>query len=114
MGRQKHVLAFLEYVPLDRMELVQRVISEFERVADSHALERHFGFLTPLDFGKRGILEYDYYLDHTQESEREKARRAMADLDPFLDEIARNHRGVMGMKYIFGQGCSRKENYLYL
>lgn len=114
MGRHKHVLAFLAYVPLDRMELIKRIISEWERVADSNGLEHHFGFLTPMDFGKRGVLEYDYYLDHTKESDRNRARKAMSEIEPFLDELSRETRGVMSMKYIFSQGCSRKENYLYL
>jgi hypothetical protein len=114
MGRHKHVLAFLVYLPLDPMERVQGVLSEFGKVAEKYGLEHHFGFLTPLDFGKRGILEYDYYLDHTDESEKEKARKAMAELDPLLDEWILKNKGTMSMKYIFGQGCSRKENYLYL
>ncbi len=114
MGRHKHVLAFLVYLPLDPVERVQGILAEFEKAAEKHGLEHHFGFLTPLDFGKRGILEYDYYLDHTDESEREKARKAMADLDPLLDEWIVKNKGTMSMKYIFGQGCSRKENYLYL
>jgi hypothetical protein len=114
MGRHKHVLAFLVYLPLDQMERVRGVLSEFGKVAEKYGLEHHFGFLTPLDFGKRGILEYDYYLDHTNESEKEKARKAMAELDPLLDEWILKNKGTMSMKYIFGQGCSRKENYLYL
>jgi len=114
MGRGKHVLAFLAYVPLNQMGLIKRIISEWERVAEANGLEHHFGFLTPMDFGKRGILEYDYYLDHTKESDRERARKAMLAIEPFLDELSRETKGVMTMKYIFSQGCSRKENFLYL
>jgi hypothetical protein len=114
MGRHKHVLAFLAYVPLDQMELIKRIISKWEKVADANGLENHFGFLTPMDFGKRGVLEYDYYLDHTKESDRSSAKKAMTEIEPFLDELSRESRGVMSMKYIFCQGCSRKENYLYL
>lgn len=114
MGRHKHVLAFLVYLPLNRREPIQEVLLEFEKVAQRHGLEHHFGFLTPLDFGKRAILEYDYYLDHTDEEERAKARMAMADLDPLLDEWMLKNKGTMSMKYIFGQGCAKKENYLYL
>lgn len=114
MGRHKHVLAFLVYLPLDRMDLIQNIISEFEKAAGNQGLEHHFGFLTPLDFGKRGILEYDYYLDHTDEEDRKRAGRAMAEMDPFLDRLSLEGRGIMGMKFIFRQGCSRKENYLYL
>jgi len=114
MGRHKHVLAFLVYLPLDRMDLIQNILSQFEKAAGTQGLENHFGFLTPLDFGKRGILEYDYYLDHTDEDERIKAGKALAEMDPFLDRLSLEGKGIMGMKYIFGQGCSRKENYLYL
>ena len=114
MGRHKHVLAFLVYLPLDQKELIERIISEFGGVADAQGLEHHFGFLTPMDFGKRGILEYDYYLDHTDESDRERAKKAMAGVEPFLDEVIRQTKGVMVMKYVFSQGCSRKENFLYL
>ena len=114
MGRHKHVLAFLVYLPLDRINLIQNIISEFEKAAGNQGLEHHFGFLTPLDFGKRGILEYDYYLDHTDEEDRKKAGKAMAEMEPFLDRLSLEGKGIMGMKFIFGQGCSRKENYLYL
>ncbi|HEX7371763.1 MAG TPA: FAD-binding protein [Thermodesulfobacteriota bacterium] len=114
MGRHKHVLAFLVYLPLDRMDFIQNIISKFEKAAGNQGLEHHFGFLTPLDFGKRGILEYDYYLDHTDEEDRKKAGKAMAEMEPFLDRLSLEGKGIMGMKYIFGQGCSRKENYLYL
>jgi hypothetical protein len=114
MGRHKHVLAFLVYLPLDRMDFIQNIISEFEKAAGNQGLEHHFGFLTPLDFGKRGILEYDYYLDHTDEEDRKKAGKAMAEMEPFLDRLSLEGKGIMGMKFIFRQGCSRKENYLYL
>ena len=114
MGRGKHVLAFLAYVPLDQTGFIKNIISEWEKVADDHGLERHFGFLTPMDFGKRGILEYDYYLDHTDQADRQRAKKAMAAIGPFMDELVREHPGFMVMKHVFSQGCSRKENYLYL
>jgi hypothetical protein len=114
MARHKHVLPFLVYVPLDRVEVIQGILSEFARVADLYGIEHAYGFLTPLDLGKRGILEYDYYIDQTDEVEKEKVRRAMATIEPFLDDLARKTKGVMGFKYAFSQGCSRKEGFLYL
>ncbi len=113
MARHKHVLAFLVYVPLDKGEVIQGIISEFAKVADSCGIEHEYGFLTPLDLGKRAILEYDYYIDHTDESEREKVKRAMSDIEPYLDDLARKTKGVMGFKYVFSQGCARKEAFLY-
>ncbi len=114
MGRHKHPFAFLVYVPLDRVEVIQKTIAEFARVADCHHLEHDYGFLTPLDLGKRGILEYDYYLDHTDEGERKKARKALEEIEPFLEEMTRKVKGFMNFKYVFSQGCCRKEGFLYM
>ncbi len=114
MARHKHVLAFLVYLPLEPVHRIQEVMTQFEQVAAAQGLDHDFGFLTPLDLGKRGILEYDYYLDHTEESKKERARRAMAEIDPYLENMTRNVKGFMNFKYVFSQGCSRKENFLYL
>ena len=114
MGRHKHVFAFLVYVPLDKGDVIEGILAEFARVADLYGIEHEYGFLTPLDFGKRGILEYDYYIDHTDQVDRDRVKAAMVVLDPFLDQATRETKGVMGFKYVLSQGCSRKEAYLYL
>jgi hypothetical protein len=113
MARDKHVLAFLVYLPPDRADVVREVLEGFARIAEAQGLEHDFGFLTPLDLGKRAILEYDYYLDHTEPAERDKAARAMPALDLWLDEMAGRVPGLVSMKDIFTQGCSRKESFLY-
>jgi hypothetical protein len=66
-----------------------------------------------MDFGKRGILEYDYYIDHTDRRESEKIQQAMKDIEPMIDKLSAATRGVKFLKYIFSQGCARKENFLY-
>jgi hypothetical protein len=113
MSRQKHMFAFLIYVPLDRVDIINHINAEFRRIAENHDLDNDYGFLTPMDFGKRGILEYDYYIDHTNSEERQKIGRAMQEIEPFLDDLGRTVKGVTWLKYIFSQGCSRKENFLY-
>ncbi len=113
MSRRKHMFAFLVYVPPDRLDVVHEILDGFVRVAEAHGIDHDFGFLTPMDFGKRAILEYDYYLDHADPAEREKIARAMPELDPWLDELAARVPGVLSLKYVFSQGCSRKENFLY-
>lgn len=113
MSRHKHMFAFLVYVPLDRIEVIRHVVDEFRRIADRHSISHDYGFLTPLDLGKRAILEYDYYIDHTDPAEGEKISRAMAEIDPMLDDLSSGVKGIKFLKYIFSQGCSRKENYLY-
>ena len=114
MSRRKHMFAFLMYVPFDRIDVIKQIIVRFERVAERYAIEHDYGFLTPIDLGKRAILEYDYYIDHTDELEREKIRRAMTEIDAWLDRVTAEHEGVMSLKYVFAQGCSRKEHWLYL
>ena len=113
MSRRKHMFAFLVYVPPDRLDVVHEVLDGFARVAGAHGIDHDFGFLTPMDLGKRAILEYDYYIDHTDPAEKEKIARAMPELDPWLDGLAARVPGVLSLKYVFSQGCSRKDNFLY-
>ncbi|MGB7296362.1 MAG: FAD-binding oxidoreductase [Candidatus Aminicenantales bacterium] len=113
MGRHKHVVAFLVYAPIDKHDVINHVNAEFARIAADHDLDHDFGFLTPMDLGKRAMLEYDYYIDHTEPAEREKIGRALAEIEPWLDRLAERTKGVISLKYVFGQGCSRKEGFLY-
>jgi hypothetical protein len=113
MSRRKHMFAFLVYVPLDRNDVINHINAEFARIAAAQGLDHDFGFLTPMDLGKRAILEYDYYIDHTDPAEREKIGRAMVEIGPWLDGLAERTKGVTFLKYVFSQGCSRKENFLY-
>jgi len=113
MSRRKHMFAFLVYVPLDRNDVINHINTEFGRIAEAQGLDHDFGFLTPMDLGKRAILEYDYYIDHTDPAERAKIGRAMVEIGPWLDGLAERTKGVTFLKYVFSQGCSRKENFLY-
>jgi hypothetical protein len=113
MSRRKHMFAFLIYVPLDKVKVIDDIIAEFGRIAGTHGIDHDYGFLTPMDFGKRAILEYDYYIDHTDPAERKKIADAMATIGPWLDELAAKTKGVTFLMYVFSQGCSRKENFLY-
>ncbi|RJR50767.1 MAG: FAD-binding oxidoreductase [Desulfobacteraceae bacterium] len=113
MSRHKHMFAFLIYVPLDKVDVIRHIMEEFRRIGDRHSISNDYGFLTPLDLGKRGILEYDYYIDHTDPSESEKIAMAMSEIEPMLEELSARIKGIKFLKYIFSQGCSRKEGYLY-
>jgi hypothetical protein len=113
MSRRKHMIAFLVYVPPDRLDVIHEVLDGFGRVAGEHSIDHDFGFLTPMDLGQRAILEYDYYIDHTDPEEQEKIARAMPALDPWLDALAARVPGVLSLKYVFSQGCVRKESFLY-
>ncbi|HEY3413525.1 MAG TPA: FAD-binding protein [Armatimonadota bacterium] len=113
MARRKHGLAFLVYLPPDRLDVIHEVLDGFARIAIAQDIDHDFGFLTPLDFGKRAILEYDYYFDHTDPAQRQKIALAMSEADPWLDGLTDRIPGVNTMKPVFSQGCSRLEHILY-
>ena len=46
-------------------------------------------------------------------AERDEMRRAMVEIEPWLDGLAKRTKGLTFLKYVFSQGCSRKENFLY-
>ena len=113
MSRHKHMIPILLYLPLDRQEVIDNVVAELGRIADSVGVEHDYGFLTPMDFGKRAILEYDYYIDQADPVEQKKIATALTEIDPWLDGLAARVKGVTYLKYVFAQGCSRKDNFLY-
>jgi len=113
MSRRKHMFAFLVYLPPARLDVLHEVLDGFARVAGAHGIDHDFGFLTPMDLGKRAILEYDYYVDHTDAEEKGKIAAALPELEPWLDGLASRVPGVMSLKYVFSQGCVRKEGFLY-
>jgi len=113
MARHKHVVAFILYVPLDRIDTIREINGLFKKVGDKYGIENEYGFLTPMDFGKRAVLEYDYYIDQTDRADAEKIGKAMAEIDPELDRLSAAIKGIKTMKHILSQGCARKEHFLY-
>jgi hypothetical protein len=114
MGRRKHVVALIVYVRLDRIDLIEDINIQLARIADSHGITHDYGFLTPLDMGKRAVMEYDYYMDHTDPAQVERMQRAFVAADEMLEGCRRNNKGVRWILKVFGQGLARKENLLYI
>ncbi len=113
MGRFKHVVAFIGYAPLDKLEVIKQMIGEFKRIGDKYELKHDYGFITPVDLGKRAILEYDFYIDHTDPAEIQQMLRAMGEAGPMIGELSQKHKGIQWINTILFQGFSRKENFLY-
>ncbi len=113
MSRDKHMVALILYVPLDRPPLIEDIILDFRRIAEKHGITHDYGFLTPLDMGKRALLEYDYYVDHTDEADRKRIQDGMSEVVPLIEGLCRNVKGVAWMKHIVSQGFCRKEQFLY-
>jgi hypothetical protein len=76
-------------------------------------IDHAFGFITPMDLGKRAVYEYDYYLDQSSDADKQRAAAAMEKLVPRLDELAQTRKGFTWIKTFFSQGCARKEGFFY-
>jgi hypothetical protein len=114
MGRHKHVLALVLYLPLDRIEDITALNSDLKSIADMHGIRNDFGFITPIDTGKRAVLEYDYFIDHTDRGEAARAREALREAGEVIERMSKNRKGVTWIKYLLHQGFARKEQFLYM
>ena len=112
MGREKHVLILIVYLPIDS-ELIERINGEFRDIADSHGLKNDFGFITPLDNGKRCVFEYDYYLDQNDPDEMARMRQALMEAGMMIERYAEETGTVKWIRHLFCQGFCRKEHFLY-
>jgi hypothetical protein len=112
MGREKHVIPIIIYLPIDNT-LIAEINNEFKRIADCHGLKNDYGFITPLDNGKRCVFEYDYYLDQNDPDERMKMQQAMMEAGMMIEKYSAKTGTVTWIRYVFCQGFSRKESYLY-
>jgi len=113
MGRHKHVVAFILYVPLDKPAVIVEINESFKRIGDRYGIRNDYGFITPLDEGKRAVFEYDYYVDQTDEKERDSMRRAMPDVAQMIQSFSQRVTGVRWIRYTLNQGLCRSEQLLY-
>ena len=112
MGREKHVIPMIIYLPIDN-DLISRINQEFRQIADSHGLKNDYGFITPLDDGKRCVFEYDYYLDQNDPDEKIRMQQAMMEAGMMIERYSAEYGTVTWIRYVFSQGFSRKESFLY-
>lgn len=113
MGREGHVVAFILYVPMDVPDLVAEIHRSFARVADENGVRGDFGFLTPLERGSMGVLEWDMYLDHTDEDEVKRAQEAMVQAAGMIEGLQGRDPRILWIRYVFNQGFARKESFLH-
>ncbi len=112
MGREKHALAMIIYLPIDG-KLITEINNEFKHIADNHGLKNDYGFITPLDNGKRCVFEYDYYFDQNDPDERTRIQQAMMKAGMMIEKYSSETGTVTWIRYVFCQGFSRKESFLY-
>jgi hypothetical protein len=112
VGRKKPFLPVLIYLPIDN-ELIKELNNKFRLIAEKYNIDNDFGFITPIDNGKRCIFEYDYFFDHTDPDEIRRIRLAGNEANILVDEYSVSTGTVKGHPYVLYQGFCRKENLLY-
>jgi hypothetical protein len=112
IGREKHFFPLLMYLPLE-FPLISEMCEGLKLIAESHNLKNEFGFITPVDSGKRCIFEYDYYHDITDQDERLRMQKAAAAAGALIEELTARTGTIRWLRYILYQGYCRKENLLY-
>jgi hypothetical protein len=114
MGREKPFVACIVYVPLDKKDLIREMLERFKAVADGHGVANGYGFVMPMDSGKRALLEYDYYFDHTDAADVDRIRRALNEVAGYIMETSARVPGVVWIRHLVFQGFSRMENVFYI
>jgi FAD binding domain len=112
LGRKKPFLPVLIYLPIDK-DLIKELNDKFRLVAEKYQIDNDFGFITPIDNGKRCIFEYDYFYDYNDKEEIGRIRMAATEANLIVDEYSVRTGTVKGHPYVLYQGFCRKENLLY-
>jgi hypothetical protein len=114
IGRGKHFAPFLVYVPLDDVDMVANILSEFKQIAETYGVTHASGFLTPLDFGKSAAFEYDYYVNPRKPSDLRNLQDAVNEAFSMFERLKQADRRIKWAPDLVNQGFSRMENILYL
>ena len=112
VGRLKPFVPVLIYLPID-YQLISTMTVQYSLIAEKYRIKSEFGFITPIDNGKRCIYEYDYFFDHNDPEEVNRVKFAAAEANSLVDDYSVSTGVVKGHPYVLHQGFSRKENLLY-
>jgi len=111
--RERPCVALVCFLPIDT-SLIAEIQRGLQDIAEKHHLKNGFGFITPIDSGKRCIWEYDYYFDHNDPDEVSRIQLATYEAGVLLDGYSEKTGTIRQVRYVVNQGCCRKENLLYI
>jgi hypothetical protein len=111
--REKPCVALVCYLPIDD-SLIEEIQNGLRDIAEKYRLESEFGFLTPIDSGKRCVWEYDFFFDCNDPDGTESIQKASREAGGLLDTYSEKTGTIRQLRYVANQGCCRKENLLYL
>jgi FAD binding domain len=112
IGRGRSFVSRIVWTPMDA-ELIAALAADLGRVGDRHGLPNGFGYLVPVDLGRRSIMEFDYYYDQADPAETAAIGRVLVESDAVLAEHRARHPQIVTGQDLAGQGLSRPESYLY-
>lgn len=112
VGREKPFVGLVFYLPIDN-RLIAEIQDRLRETAERHLIYSGLGFITPIDGGKRCVLEYDLYFDHNDPADVSRVQQATYEAGALLDEFSRKTGVIRQVRYVVNQGCCRKENLLY-
>ncbi|HEY5973811.1 MAG TPA: FAD-binding oxidoreductase [Geobacteraceae bacterium] len=112
IGREKHFFPLLMYLPLD-YPLIDAMCDGFARIGERYRLKHEFGFVTPVDSGKRCIFEYDYFYDQNDGDDITRIQKATLEAGELIEAYSAREGTIRWLKYLLYQGYCRKENLLY-
>ncbi len=112
IGRAKHFFPLLMYLPLE-YPLISAMCAGFTRIGERYRLKHEFGFVTPVDGGKRCIYEYDYFYDQNDADDIARVQQATMEAGALIEEYSTREGTIRWLKYLLYQGYCRKENLLY-
>ena len=106
--REKPCVALVFYLPIDP-SLIVEIQEGLRYIAEKHQLKNEFGFITPIDNGKRCVFEYDYYFNHNDPDDISNIQQATYEAGALLDEYTLKTGTVRQIRYVVNRGCCRKE-----
>jgi len=112
LGRKNPFLPSLMYLPIDNI-LINELAEKFRLIAEKHQVDHDFGFITPIDNGKRCIFEYDFFYDYNDPDSIKRIRQVAMEANMLIDDYSVKTGTVKGHPYVLYQGFCRKENLLY-
>jgi hypothetical protein len=112
IGRGRTFVPRIVWVPSDDT-LINNVVRDLGAIGDRHGIRNGFGYLVPVELGKRAIFEFDYFYDHTSAAESAAMVRVMDESQALLNEYRAKAAGMTLGNEIALQGLSAPESYLY-
>jgi hypothetical protein len=110
--RETPCVALACYLPIEA-PLILEIQGKLREIADGHGLRSGFGFIVPIDNGKRCVWEYDIYFDHNDPDEIARIRLATRAAGELLDAYCEKTGTIRQVRNVLNRGCCRKENLLY-